>query len=71
MTEISNIEIVRPGKSEVSTAVDLYYREVLIRKGPDAIDSTISLSVDEALKLIGSLQGQIKVIDANEKRKGS
>ncbi len=66
---VSNIIIIRSGKSEVSTAVDFDYREVLVRKGPDAIDSTIALSVDEALELIGSIKGQIKAIDAYEATK--
>ena len=66
---VKNIQILREGKSEVSTAFDPDYREVLIRKGPDAIDSTICLSVDEAELMIESIQNQIAYIDHTEKRK--
>jgi len=60
---VANIRRIRSGKSEVSTAVDIGYSEVLIRKGPDAIDSTIALSVDEAELMIESIQNQISYID--------
>ncbi len=59
---IHNIKVLRPGKSEVSTAVDYGYSEVLIRKGPDAIDSTIALSVVETLELIVDLQSHVASI---------
>jgi hypothetical protein len=66
---ISNIRVLRSGKDEVSTAVDFGYREVLVRKGPDAIDSTIALSVNEALELIVDLQSQCEAIRKHEQRK--
>ena len=66
---VTNVRRIRSGKSEVATAVELRYREVLIRKGPDAIDSTICLSVDEAHLMIESLQDQIKYIDHYESTK--
>lgn len=59
---IHNIKIVRPGKSEVSTAVDFGYSEIHVRKGPDAIDSTIALSVEETLELIVDLQSHVASI---------
>jgi len=60
---IHNIRKVREGKSEVSTAVDYGYGEILIRKGPDAIDSTIQLSVEETLELIADLQSHVRSIN--------
>ncbi len=59
-----NIDIIRSGKSEVSTAVDHSYYTVLIRKGPDAADSTIELTAEETMKLSGSLKGQLRVLGA-------
>ncbi len=64
---VTNVRRIRSGQSEVATAVELRYREVLIRKGPDAIDSTICLSVDEAKLMIESLENQIKYIDHHRK----
>ncbi len=62
MNTIHNIRKVREGKSEVSTAVDFGYSEIHVRKGPDAIDSTIVLSVAEALELIVDLQSHVNSI---------
>lgn len=69
--DIRNIMKIRTGKDEVSTAADVGYREVLVRKGPDAIDSTIALSIDEARGLIKDLQVQIQFIQRHEEDKRS
>lgn len=60
---VANIRRIRSGLREVSTAVDIGYSEILIRKGLDAADSTIALSVEEAVSMIESIRDQISYID--------
>jgi len=60
---IQNIKVLRPGKSEVSTAIEYGYGEVHVRKGPDAIDSTIVLSMEEAQQLSEDLVDQVRMLN--------